>query len=481
MPASSSIQSYFSLPRKNGDGFTPEEMQSALSTKRATAASAWTPTLDYEEADIGTLEPGPRHLTLMGRIVYFNDQAKPSKSHKAAQGCIRIMVSDDTGVLTVRLWYANTQYRLKLGQLVSLWTVHISNSSEHNSLAPNTAPLFTTMFPEGERNCHFMVHENSDDGTRFKRPYGVSESRVLPGLMTLKSFTDGGYDVEEPKLLVCVKSIGARKKYMNRNGTTSELISLGIFDDTSDGLLTLYSSMCDSASLFTPSKTVLLISNPGWRIEKIAKLTVSGNSRVDVDPNMGDAHRLRALAQRLTKKEHVNPPFPLTTAEVQEYGHATVKALYTLANVDSTARALSNKGSTDTIVGYLSVIITELNIVTPSKRNMLMSNECCGIPIFANSTSVQCRQCDKPVHLRVNPRILGPLLDETGQISPGKLILSDAAWNQLLGRTPLQLAETDVEVLRYLEQRLLFLRVTMGFALRLEGDIGRLAVWCVGS
>ncbi|KAG9384074.1 hypothetical protein A1F94_005985 [Pyrenophora tritici-repentis] len=268
---------------------------------------------------------------------------------------------------------------------------------------------------------------------------------------------------------------------MNRNGTTSELISLGIFDDTSDGLLTLYSSMCDSASLFTPSKTVLLISNPGWRIEKIAKLTVSGNSRVDVDPNMGDAHRLRALAQRLTKKEHVNPPFPLTTAEVQEYGHATVKALYTLANVDSTARALSNKGSTDTIVGYLSVIITELNIVTPSKRNMLMSNECCGIPIFANSTSVQCRQCDKPVHLRVNPRILGPLLDETGQISPGKLILSDAAWNQLLGRTPLQLAETDVEVLRYLEQRLLFLRVTMGFALRLEGDIGRLAVWCVGS
>jgi hypothetical protein len=34
----------------------------------------------------------------------------------------------------------------------------------------------------------------------------------LPGLMTLKSFTDGGYDIDDPKLLVCVKSIGARKK-----------------------------------------------------------------------------------------------------------------------------------------------------------------------------------------------------------------------------------------------------------------------------
>jgi hypothetical protein len=36
--------------------------------------------------------------------------------------------------------------------------------------------------------------------------------KELPGLMTLKSFTDGGFDVDEPKLLVCVKSIGARKR-----------------------------------------------------------------------------------------------------------------------------------------------------------------------------------------------------------------------------------------------------------------------------
>jgi hypothetical protein len=148
----------------------------------------------------------------MGRVVYFYDQAKPSKSHKSAQGCIKTLLADDTGVLTVRLWYSNTQYRLKLGQLLSVWTVHISNSSESNSLAPSTAPLFTTIFPEGERNCHVMLHEISDDGTKFKRPYGVRENSVLTGLMTLKSFTDGGYEVDEPKLLVCVKSIGSRKK-----------------------------------------------------------------------------------------------------------------------------------------------------------------------------------------------------------------------------------------------------------------------------
>ena len=30
--------------------------------------------------------------------------------------------------------------------------------------------------------------------------------------MTLKNFVDGGYDVAEAKILVCVKSIGAKKK-----------------------------------------------------------------------------------------------------------------------------------------------------------------------------------------------------------------------------------------------------------------------------
>jgi hypothetical protein len=167
--------------------------------------------------------------------------------------------------------------------------------------------------------------------------------------------------------------------------------------------------MCDSASLFVPSQTILLISNPGWRIEKIAKLTLSGNSRIDVDPDMGDARRLRALAQRLTKKEHVNPLFPVAEDVVEDFKIAAVRALYTLADVDGVARSLSNKGSKETVVGYLSVIITELNIVTPFKRNMLMSNECCGIPIFANSTKVECKQCGKMVELRINPRIVGRL------------------------------------------------------------------------
>lgn len=76
---------------------------------------------------------------------------------------------------------------------------------------------------------------------------------------------------------------------------------------------------------------------------------------------------------------------------------------------------------------------------------------------------------------------LGPVIDETGQIASGKLVLTDAAWEQLLGRSPAQLVSTNLETLRYLEQRLLLLRVTMGFALSLEDGLGRLGVWYIGN
>jgi hypothetical protein len=188
---------------------------------------------------------------------------------------------------------------------------------------------------------------------------------------------------------------------MNRNGTTSELISLGIFDDTADASLTLYGCLCDSATSFQPSKTVLLISNPGWHIEKTAKLKLNGNSRLDIDPELGDARRLRLLAQRLTKKEHVNPAFP-SDADVSEFENAAVRALYTLADLDDFVRA----NPREMVVGYLSVVLTQIDIVTPFKRNMLMSNECCGIAVFANRVSVQCAQCQRGVALRINPRIV---------------------------------------------------------------------------
>jgi hypothetical protein len=187
---------------------------------------------------------------------------------------------------------------------------------------------------------------------------------------------------------------------INKNGTTSELVSLSIFDDTADATLTLYGCLCASASLLQPSTSILLISSPGWRIDKTAKLTLNATSRLDIDPDTPDARRLRALAQRLKKRDHVNPPFP--PIDPTPFATAPLRALYRLADIDEFARA----NPTQPLLGYMSVVLTELNVVTPCKRSMLMCNECCGAPVFANATATACRRCGKQVALRVNPHLV---------------------------------------------------------------------------
>lgn len=59
-----------------------------------------------------------------------------------------------------------------------------------------------------------MVHENSDDGQMLKRPLGYRRGLPLSGVMTLQNSQDGGYDVVDAKVLVVVKSVGAKKTGM---------------------------------------------------------------------------------------------------------------------------------------------------------------------------------------------------------------------------------------------------------------------------
>ena len=192
---------------------------------------------------------------------------------------------------------------------------------------------------------------------------------------------------------------------MNKNGNTSDRISIGIFDGTADGYLTLYGSVSESASTWQPCHTVLLIANPGWYIDRTAKLSLNANTQLYVNPNMADARYIRALAQRLTKSEHVNPPFPSEIFDINEAENAAVKPLFKLSEIDEFARANPREKA----IGYISVLITQLHIVTNYKRQMLMSSECCGVPIFASSLKAKCRQCEKEHTLRINPRIVSYL------------------------------------------------------------------------
>jgi hypothetical protein len=71
---------------------------------------------------------------------------------------------------------------------------------------------------------------------------------------------------------------------------------------------------------------------------------------------------------------------------------------------------------------------------------------------------------------------IGLLVDETGALTSGKLIWSDSTWEQLLGRNAEELAAAtgNVQLLKYLENRLLFLRLAITFGW--SGDVGRIVV-----
>ena len=89
-----------------------------------------------------------------------------------------------------------------------------------------------------------------------------------------------------------------------------EKVELGVFDDTFDATLELWSCLAASASHWKPLITVLLLVNPGLRGEGRPVISVWQKTCVEVDPFFRDAFWLRSFGKNLTKREHVNPDFP---------------------------------------------------------------------------------------------------------------------------------------------------------------------------
>ena len=83
-----------------------------------------------------------------------------------------------------------------------------------------------------------------------------------------------------------------------------------VFDDTRDVVISLWEDLISSTSLWKPSKTILLITNPSLRGGQHKKLLINFNTYIDIDPSLYDAEWLRNRAQSMAKKDHVNLPFP---------------------------------------------------------------------------------------------------------------------------------------------------------------------------
>lgn len=97
--------------------------------------------------------------------------------------------------------------------------------------------------------------------------------------------------------------------------------------------------------------------------------------------------------------------------------------------------------------------------------------------MYASTSIAKCKNCDKKVELQLNPKVIGALIDETGSISPGKLLWSAEAWEQLFGRPVEELVAEDIHLMRVMEQRMLCMRIHVMFGWAEEvGKLGILAV-----
>jgi len=239
----------------------------------------------------------------------------------------------------IKLYFANTPYPLKLGQLLSVWTVFISDTSKSDIPKLPNVLVHANLFPGRVTSDHVMIHTNasSSDGI-CRTPLEYKRGQPLPGLMTLDNYLSSGHDgVTGVKILVCAKSIGGKKKISRKDGGGEmELADVVLFDHTGEVRLTVWNEIIESAKCWKPAETVLLISNPGYRVGFNGKgnLAIIAGTMVDVEPEGADAEWLRKFAAGLTKKESLC----LTVSEewdVEACEYGVNRMFFTLAELDN--------------------------------------------------------------------------------------------------------------------------------------------------
>lgn len=196
---------------------------------------------------------------------------------------------------------------------------------------------YANLFPGRVTSDHLMIHTNASSASLCRLPLNYEKGKPLSGLMTLDSYLGSGHDgVVGVKLLVCVKSIGAKKHVHAQNGKESDLSEVWLFDHTGEVKWTVWNELIDSAKEWEPGRTVLLVTNPRYRAEFGGKgsVGIQASSMVDVEPEGSDAEWLRGYARGLMRRESVVIPFPegVWDVDAAEYGVNVI--LFTLAEID---------------------------------------------------------------------------------------------------------------------------------------------------
>ncbi|KAG9246758.1 hypothetical protein BJ878DRAFT_455587 [Calycina marina] len=458
-------------PTAPGDGFSAEEKATALDP----SLTKWEPTREYTETGIAELEAGPKAVMFVGRVVNVTTILGQNPKEPKARGWHYVLLGDGGGVVSIKIFFANKPFPVRLGVLMTVWTAFVSESATTEVGNVQGVRAYANLFPGRVTSDHVMAHEHSE-GTKSacRGVIGYRKGEPLAGLMTLSSYTTSGHDdIPSAKILVCVKSIGARRTIANKTGGESELVDVWLFDHTGEIRWSVWNDLIPSAKEWVSGTTILLISNPGFKVGRRnarGSLGITKDTWVDVDPEFPDAEWLRRYAEGRTRKESMRQEWPEGVWDVQAAEYGVNVILFTLAGLDEWVRVEPRRVFT----GHINVTIMEMSLVTKHYQNMLMCSQCCGVPVYANTRMTTCRNCSKLLTLALNPRIVGMLLDEAGCIGGGKLLWSERAWEQLLGRSVEEVTKMTTDEIRLLEQRMVYLR--MHLVVGWEESVGKLAV-----
>ncbi|GAW21022.1 hypothetical protein ANO14919_105350 [Xylariales sp. No.14919] len=484
-----------SSPAKVGDGFTPSEVEAVTKP----LSRHFRPSRHYDVCPIAELQTGPHNYEITGRLVNCSFTGGDHGTPASVASYFFLVISDGTAAIAVKLYCNASECQPLLGQRITFWATAISAGNQAEIGHIPLCSVATTIYPgrNGATHIQFHVDEPGSEEYRALRcplEMGVEQHSQLPGLMTLKSFLAGGYDIGAGKILVCVRSIGPRRSVTSKKKeAVLDLVEVGIYDDTAHCVLKLWQDKISSAKSWIPNHTVLLISQP-WcgsndRTNRRIEVTIGYSSMVEVDPDYPEAAWLRHKIQDMAKKESVIVPFPADTWDLQLAMHGSNRTLYTLAEIEDQVR---NQDPAKNFTGKLNVVVLEMNLMDHWRRASTYCTECCGIPLYANRLTAICKNCEAQRDLSLNPRLLGSFLDESGMISGKKLIWNGDAWNQFLfgvatkespvgheqGTTVEQswqnIAASNTDSLRDLESQLLYSRVTLTFGWSLE--LGRLCI-----
>ncbi|RPA81919.1 hypothetical protein BJ508DRAFT_325941 [Ascobolus immersus RN42] len=482
------IQSYFHAASTPPPPSSPVPSSPPYNQNHPPSASAisyptnWKPphSITYIPTPISQLRLGISPLVLTGRIANLSSYPTTSQKPQAAKFSLRLTISDGTGAVEVKLWHSTPLpgqdvpeeegkkkkrnlipkpekekpgWCLKLGMRVVVYTTSVA-ALEAEKQAAGTVP-FQVILTEWDEACRIVVYRSAHESVELKRalrlPIGAEpRKKELLGLTRLAEVTAGA----EIRVLVCVRSVGALKRVTLKGGSVKEKVEVGVFDESVSGggkvlFLTLWGVLAFSASGWVPNETVLLLTNPtitDWKGTK--QLAVGKKTLVDVDPDLRDSIWLREFAKKQLKSQAVGTLFPGDEVFEWERELAGQKVLYTLADIDEFAR----EHPSGQCIGFLSLIIVKMNLVSLYKKNMLFNGTHCTLAHYSNQPTHPCKQCDTSIPLILNTHIFETLSDETGSIRSGKLLVSDKAWTSFFAVEPAKLCEKyTMEQLMHME------------------------------